>query len=71
MSMHENEDPIFGIDVVPFLATSFPEAKKLWNVSKPAVEKKLAAQGPDAAVRGAVGAAGHLRQQRTSIRSTT
>jgi TRAP-type C4-dicarboxylate transport system substrate-binding protein len=23
MSIHENEDPIFGIDVVPFLATSF------------------------------------------------
>jgi TRAP-type C4-dicarboxylate transport system substrate-binding protein len=24
MSLHENEDPVFGIDVVPFLATSFP-----------------------------------------------
>ena len=24
ISIHENEDPIFGIDVVPFLATSFP-----------------------------------------------
>ncbi len=45
ISIHENEDPIFGIDVIPFLATSFPEAKKLWDVSKPAVEKKLAAQG--------------------------
>ena len=29
ISIQENEDPIFGIDVVPFLATSFPEAKKL------------------------------------------
>ena len=29
MSIHENEDPIFGIDVVPFLATSFADAKKL------------------------------------------
>ncbi len=45
MSLHENEDPIFGIDVVPFLATSFPESQKLWQASKPAVEKKLAAQG--------------------------
>src|SRR3954468_6139975 len=23
MSLHENEDPLFGVDVVPFLATSF------------------------------------------------
>lgn len=45
MSLHENEDPIFGIDVVPFLASSFPESRKLWQASKPAVEKKLAAQG--------------------------
>jgi TRAP-type C4-dicarboxylate transport system substrate-binding protein len=45
MSLHENEDPIFGIDVVPFLATSFPESQKLWKVSRAAVEKKLAAQG--------------------------
>src|ERR1700710_2194471 len=45
MSLHENEDPIFGIDVVPFLASSFPESQKLWQASKPAVEKKLAAQG--------------------------
>ena len=27
ISMHENEDPIFGIDVVPFLATSFDDAR--------------------------------------------
>src|SRR6218665_2446215 len=36
ISLHENEDPMFGIDVVPFLATSYPEAKKLWLASKPA-----------------------------------
>jgi TRAP-type C4-dicarboxylate transport system substrate-binding protein len=45
ISLHENEDPIFGIDVVPFLATSFPEAKKLYAASKPAMEKKLDSQG--------------------------
>jgi TRAP-type C4-dicarboxylate transport system substrate-binding protein len=44
-SLHENEDPIFGLDVLPFLAPSFPEAKKLWAVQKPLVEKKLASQG--------------------------
>jgi TRAP-type C4-dicarboxylate transport system substrate-binding protein len=36
---------MFGIDVIPFLATSYPAAKKLWLASKPTVEKKLASQG--------------------------
>jgi TRAP-type C4-dicarboxylate transport system substrate-binding protein len=45
ISILENEDPIHGIDVVPFLATSFPEANKLWRASRPLIEKKLAAQG--------------------------
>src|SRR3954468_439323 len=45
LSIHENEDPIYGIDVVPFLATSFPDSMKLYKASKPAIEKKLAAQG--------------------------
>jgi TRAP-type C4-dicarboxylate transport system substrate-binding protein len=45
ISIHENEDPVFGIDVVPFLATSFKDSKKLWDVTRPAIEKKLAAQG--------------------------
>jgi TRAP-type C4-dicarboxylate transport system substrate-binding protein len=45
LSLHENEDPIYGVDVIPFLATSYPESMKLWQASKPAVEKKLASQG--------------------------
>ena len=45
LSIHENEDPVFGVDVVPFLATSFPDAMKLYKASKPAIEKKLASQG--------------------------
>lgn len=45
ISLHENEDPMFGIDVIPFVATSFAEAKKLSAASKPAIEKKLDAQG--------------------------
>jgi TRAP-type C4-dicarboxylate transport system substrate-binding protein len=45
ISIHENEDPVFGIDVVPFLATSFADSKKLWAVSRGAIETKLAAQG--------------------------
>src|SRR5690349_2379494 len=45
LSLHENEDPIYGVDVIPFLATSYPESMKLWQASKPAIEKKLASQG--------------------------
>ena len=45
LSIHENEDALFGIDVVPFLAVSFPDAQKLYKASKAAIEKKLAAQG--------------------------
>ncbi len=45
LSIHENEDPLYGLDVVPFLATSFSESRKLWDISRPAIEKKLAAQG--------------------------
>src|SRR6185503_5515072 len=45
LSIHENEDSLYGIDVVPFLAVSFPDAMKLYKASRPAIEKKLAAQG--------------------------
>ncbi len=45
ISVHENESAIFGIDVVPFLATSFDDARKLWKASRPAIEQKLGAQG--------------------------
>lgn len=45
ISLHENENPVFGIDVVPFLATSFDQSKKLWSASRPAIEKALDAQG--------------------------
>jgi TRAP-type C4-dicarboxylate transport system substrate-binding protein len=45
ISLHENEDPIFGVDVVPFLATSFDESHKLWEASKPYIAKKLESQG--------------------------
>jgi TRAP-type C4-dicarboxylate transport system substrate-binding protein len=45
ISILENENPIYGVDVVPFLATSFPQAAKLWTASRPAISQKLAAQG--------------------------
>src|ERR1700757_974907 len=45
ISLHDNEEPRFGIDVVPFLAASYDEARKLWAASRPAIERKFAAQG--------------------------
>ena len=41
----ENENPLFGIDGIPFLATSYADSMKLYKASKPALEKVLAAQG--------------------------
>lgn len=40
-----NEDPIFEIDALPFLATSFDDARKLYEASKPAMEKTLGDKG--------------------------
>jgi len=40
-----NENPLYGIDSIPFLATTYPEAKKLNDASLPALEKLLATQG--------------------------
>ena len=71
ISLHENEDPLFGIDVVPFLATSYPAAKKLWVRLKARDRKEARRAGPDAAVRGAVGTAGHLCQEGPQLASRT
>lgn len=35
MSGHQNENAVFGYDSVPFLATSFDDAAKLWEAAKP------------------------------------
>lgn len=45
ISLHENENPVFGIDVIPFLATSFDQSKKLWEASRETVAKALDGQG--------------------------
>ena len=41
----ENENPIYGVDGLPFLATSYLESKKLAEAQKPALDKLLGAQG--------------------------
>ena len=40
-----NEDPIFEVDALPFLATSFEAAFKLHKASTPAIESTLAEKG--------------------------
>ncbi len=41
----ENEDPLYGIDGIPFLATSYGESMKLYKASRKALDDKLAKQG--------------------------
>ena len=41
----ENENPIYGLDGIPFLATSYADSKKLYEAQKPVLEKLLNAQG--------------------------
>ncbi|MCB1969998.1 MAG: TRAP transporter substrate-binding protein [Geminicoccaceae bacterium] len=41
LSAHENENPLFGIDSIPFLATSYEDSEKLWKAARPTLEKVL------------------------------
>jgi TRAP-type C4-dicarboxylate transport system substrate-binding protein len=41
----ENEDPLFGLDGIPFLASSYGDSMKLYKASKKALDAKLAKQG--------------------------
>jgi TRAP-type C4-dicarboxylate transport system substrate-binding protein len=39
-----NENPIFALDSVPFVAVSFDDARKMYKASKPALEEELGRQ---------------------------
>lgn len=41
----ENESPLFGVDGLPFLATSYKDAKSLYDAQKPFLERYLSKQG--------------------------
>ncbi len=45
ISAYANEDPIFGTDSIPFLATSYADASKLWKASGKALQDRFAKQG--------------------------
>jgi TRAP-type C4-dicarboxylate transport system substrate-binding protein len=40
-----NENPLFGVDSIPFLATSYADARRLYQAARPVQEKLLATQG--------------------------
>lgn len=40
-----NENPLYAIDGLPFLASSYADAQKLWTLQRPYVERALDAQG--------------------------
>src|SRR5512140_3559477 len=42
---YENEDPLYGLDGVPFLATSYADAWKLYKAERKALDDKFAKQG--------------------------
>lgn len=41
ISAHANENPLFGLDSIPFLASSFDASDKLWQAGMPAVKEAL------------------------------
>lgn len=45
ISILGNENPIYTVDSIPFLATSYPEARKLWDASRPYIEARLKKDG--------------------------
>lgn len=44
LSLASNENAAFGVDSLPFLATNYAEAEKLWKAQKPVITKLLAKQ---------------------------
>ncbi|MDC0948706.1 TRAP transporter substrate-binding protein [Gammaproteobacteria bacterium] len=44
LSAHANEEALFGFDSVPFVATSYAEAAKLWQAAKPSLSSLLDSQ---------------------------
>jgi len=45
LANHANENPLYALDGLPFLATGYADAKKLYDAQKPALDKLLASQG--------------------------
>ena len=69
LSAHQNEDPLLGIDSIPFLASSFDAHEKLWKVAGPKIAEVLEGQNLVLSLLGALAAAGALLQERSETPS--
>ncbi len=45
LSSHENENPIFGTDSIPFIATTYEDSVKLYQAARPELDRVLDGQG--------------------------
>lgn len=45
MSLLANQNPIYGLDSLPFVATGFDDSYRLWQAQRPVLEKVLAKRG--------------------------
>jgi TRAP-type C4-dicarboxylate transport system substrate-binding protein len=45
MSSLAKEIPLFGMDALPFIVSGYPDARRMWEVSRPSVEKALSDRG--------------------------
>ncbi len=42
LSAHQNENPLYGVDSIPFMVSSFDEHEALWQIAGPKVAEALA-----------------------------
>jgi TRAP-type C4-dicarboxylate transport system substrate-binding protein len=45
MSSLAKEIPLFGMDALPFIVSGYPDARRMWEVSRPSVAKALSDRG--------------------------
>lgn len=45
MGLLANENPVYAMDTLPFLATDYADAEKLWSVTKPRITELFQEQG--------------------------
>ncbi len=45
MSAHQNDNILYGVDSIPFLATSFEDSDRLWAAAKPVLQDLMAEEG--------------------------
>ena len=44
LSAHSNENAMYAVDSIPFVASSFDEAQRLWGIARPAMDSLLASE---------------------------